>query len=33
MMELMVAMSYSRVMSVVLVLWGIGPVLSEGYGI
>ena len=26
-------MSYSRVVSVVLVLWGVGPILKNGYGI
>ena len=26
-------MSYSHVMNVVLVLWGVGPILRNGYGI
>ena len=34
MIELMVVMfiSYSRVVSVVLVLWGVGYILRNGYG-
>ena len=26
-------MSYYRVVSVVLVVWGVGPILKNGYGI
>ena len=28
-----ILMCYSRVVNVVLVLWGVGPILRNGYGI
>ena len=30
---MVMSMSYSRVVNVVLVLWGVGPILRNGYGI
>ena len=30
---MVMSMSYSRVVNVVLVLWGVGPILRKGYGI